>query len=158
MTFFHFEHDFIKTLRCIPMSVRQKLDLSGVKLKLHQWGAFSLDQRQTLVTLPCTTATEINHYREYLCQMIEITCQEPAKCFTPDRDPSWQQGDHIPAEVREKALQEGITLTLAFWQTLTPLQRFALVKLSRPSHENANFWPALTEFGWDLFPPDPGEN
>ncbi|MDR9402251.1 MAG: nitrate reductase associated protein, partial [Halothece sp. Uz-M2-17] len=32
------------------------------------------------------------------------------------------------------------------WQKLTPLQRFALIKLSRPSHENKNFYPALKEF------------
>ncbi|NEQ62650.1 MAG: nitrate reductase associated protein, partial [Moorea sp. SIO4A1] len=29
---------------------------------------------------------------------------------------------------------------------LTPIQRFALIKLTRPSHENKNFLPALKEF------------
>jgi hypothetical protein len=29
---------------------------------------------------------------------------------------------------------------------LSPAQRFALIKLSRPSHENHNFLPALKEF------------
>jgi hypothetical protein len=30
---------------------------------------------------------------------------------------------------------------------LTPLQRFALIKLTRSQHENNNFLPALIEFG-----------
>ncbi|MDA0674030.1 MAG: hypothetical protein O3C67_10055, partial [Cyanobacteria bacterium] len=30
---------------------------------------------------------------------------------------------------------------------LIPLQRFALIKLSRPGHENRNFLPACQEFG-----------
>jgi hypothetical protein len=33
------------------------------------------------------------------------------------------------------------------WNELAPLQRFALVKLTRGGHENANFLPALREFG-----------
>jgi hypothetical protein len=32
------------------------------------------------------------------------------------------------------------------WAALSPLQRFALIKLSRSSHENSNFLPALKEF------------
>ncbi|MDJ0543718.1 MAG: nitrate reductase associated protein, partial [Microcystis sp. M53601_WE4] len=32
------------------------------------------------------------------------------------------------------------------WQKLPPSQRFALIKLSRPGHENLNFYPALKEF------------
>ncbi|MFN4279704.1 nitrate reductase associated protein [Thermosynechococcus sp.] len=38
-------------------------------------------------------------------------------------------------------------LTREKWAVLTPLQRFVLVKLSQPGHENCNFWPALQEFG-----------
>ena len=34
---FGFEADFVGDLRCIPMAVRRKLDLVGVKLKLSHW-------------------------------------------------------------------------------------------------------------------------
>jgi hypothetical protein len=37
-------------------------------------------------------------------------------------------------------------VTLQQWASLTPLQRFALIKLSRSSHEDKNFLPALKEF------------
>jgi len=33
------------------------------------------------------------------------------------------------------------------WQQLTSLQRFTLVKLTRPGHKNANLLAALQEFG-----------
>ena len=33
------------------------------------------------------------------------------------------------------------------WHTLSPLQRFALLKLTREGHESANFVPAMAEFG-----------
>ncbi|MFM6896206.1 MAG: nitrate reductase associated protein, partial [Microcystis panniformis] len=52
----------------------------------------------------------------------------------------------IPDTVLEKAREFQIEISLEQWQKLQPSQRFALIKLSRPSHENLNFYPALKEF------------
>ena len=46
---FAFEQDFIGNWRCIPLCVRRKLDLAGVKLKLNHWLALTQSQRQELV-------------------------------------------------------------------------------------------------------------
>ena len=46
---FAFEEDFIGNWRCIPLCVRRKLDLCGVKLKLNHWLELSQEQRQALV-------------------------------------------------------------------------------------------------------------
>ena len=46
---FDFEADFTSDLRCIPMAVRRKLDLAGVKLKLSHWGALAGPERQRTV-------------------------------------------------------------------------------------------------------------
>jgi hypothetical protein len=40
----------------------------------------------------------------------------------------------------------GVIITIEAWKDLSILQRFALIKLSRPSHENKNFLSALAEF------------
>jgi hypothetical protein len=53
----------------------------------------------------------------------------------------------IPESVQSKAAELDVNLSLANWQQCTPSQRFALIKLSRSNHENANFYPALQEFG-----------
>jgi hypothetical protein len=47
----------------------------------------------------------------------------------------------------ERALEFGIAISLLQWRELTNLQRFALIKLSRPGHESKNFIKALKEFG-----------
>jgi hypothetical protein len=52
----------------------------------------------------------------------------------------------VPVALQEKAQEIGVNLTLEQWAALTPLQRFALIKLSRPSHENKNFPRAIAEF------------
>jgi hypothetical protein len=146
MTFFNFEADFVESLRCIPMQVRYKLDTAGIKLKLADWHQMSVAEREALVELPCTTETEIESYRQYLEQLIFNRTGTPATQLAVDADPPWMNSTQIPASVLEQAKDLGITLTLQQWQSLTPLQRFALIKLSRSGHENRNFSKAMAEF------------
>jgi hypothetical protein len=144
--FFQFEADFVASLRCIPMVVRYKLDTCGIKLKLDQWNRFSDRDCQTLVERPCTTPEEIGAYRQFLSELIWHYTQTPATELPIEEHPPWRDGQSIPESVQTKAKSVDANLTLKQWQTLTPLQRFALIKLSRSSHENRNFIPALQEF------------
>lgn len=144
--FFQFEADFVQSLRCIPMQVRMKLDTCGTKLKLTHWHQFTQEERQILVEKVCTTAEEIAEYRQYLQQLVVEHTGTPASDLPVDQHPAWMDVATIPDTIQEKAQELGVSLTLEQWQALTPPQRFALIKLSRPSHENKNFLPALQEF------------
>ncbi len=144
--FFQFEADFVESLRCIPMQVRLKLDTCGVKLKLNQWNHFNQADRQQLVELPCETGAEAVAYRDFLHQLIRERTGTEATDLTIDHAPPWANALSIPSSVQEKAVEVGVTLTVNQWSALTPLQRFALIKLSRSNHENHNFLPALKEF------------
>jgi hypothetical protein len=144
--FFEFESDFVESLRCIPMQVRFKLDTCGVKLKLHHWHQFESGDRAQLVELPCETDAEIAYYRTFLHHLVQQRTGSIASDLPIDPAPPWLNADQIPATVQEKAEEFGAKLTLDQWSTLSPLKRFALIKLSRSTHENRNFSPALTEF------------
>lgn len=144
---FQFEADFVSSLKCIPMLVRMKLDNCGVKLKLSHWNQFNQAERETLVDMPCDNETERRVYKEQLQNLIELKTGKPASELTVDPNPPWLDKDQIPASVLDKAQSFQINLTIPQWSNLTPPQRFALIKLSRPSHENKNFIPALREFG-----------
>jgi hypothetical protein len=144
--FFQFETDFIQSLRCIPMSVRLKLDTCGIKLKLNHWNQFTAPEKQQLINLPCNTSSEIKTYQEYLQNLVIEKTSIPAKEITIDPHPPWEDSQNIPSAIIEKAQSFQITITLEKWKKLTPLQRFALIKLSNSNHENANFLPALQEF------------
>ncbi len=146
MSFFQFEADFVDSLRCIPMQVRFKLDTCGIKLKLSQWGQFDGGDRQSLVDLPCTTAAETQHYREFLSDLITQRTGETATALPIDPEPPWQIVQAIPDSVQQKALVVGAAIAPERWASFTELQRFALIKLSRSVHENRNFLPALLEF------------
>lgn len=143
---FAFEADFVESLRCIPMEVRYKLDTCGIKLRLADWNHMSFPERQTLTELPCDTQTEIQYYRNYLQDLILKYTSIPATELPIDTHPAWMQPDIIPISVQEKAQEFGVFITAQQWSQLTPLQRFALIKLSRSGHENKNFSSAMIEF------------
>lgn len=147
MTFFRFEADFVDSLRCIPMQVRYNLDTCGVKLKLLDWNRFSPAERQQLVELACETEPEIQTYRDKLHAWVKKYGGDRPSDLPLDPLPEWHNPEVIPPSVQTKSAQFGITLTAEQWASLTPLQRFALLKLSRSNHENRNFLPALEEFG-----------
>ena len=144
--YFQFEADFVESLHCIPMLVRMKLDTCGVKLKLSHWHQFSQSERQQLVTMTCTTPAEVATYREFLQNLVIEKTGQPAKEMAISTHPLWLDSTNIPQAVQTKATEFNITISLEQWHVLTPAQRFALIKLSRPSHENRNFLPALKEF------------
>lgn len=144
--FFQFEADFVESLRCIPMQVRMKLDTCGVKLKLTHWHQFTLQEREALVEMPCTTADEIESYRQYLQNLVTEHTDSPASELPIESHPAWMDATTIPASVQEKAQELAVSITVQQWAKLSPAQRFALIKLSRSSHENRNFLPALKEF------------
>ncbi|WP_069790656.1 nitrate reductase associated protein [Cyanobacterium sp. IPPAS B-1200] len=144
--FFQFEADFVESLRCIPLVVRLKLDTCGVKLKLNHWHQFTLEEREILVKKPCVTSLEAEDYATFLQELVHKQTGKYAKTLEIESNPSWQQKEKIPLQIIEKAQEFDIKLSINQWQNLTDLQRFALIKLSRPSHENNNFLPALKEF------------
>lgn len=145
-TFFKFERDFVDSLRCIPMQVRYKLDSCGIKLKLSDWNQMTHAEREALVELPCATEQEIQFYQEYLQQLILERTGTLAAKLPIEPHPAWMDSTTIPASIQEKSQEMGITLTPHQWENLTPLQRFALIKLSRSGHENKNFPRAMAEF------------
>ena len=141
---FAFEQDFIGNWRCIPLCVRRKLDLSGVKLKLNHWLALTQDQRQQLVDWP-DTPEALQDLRDHLRQCTASMPDGRAKDLDPVTAAPWQQADQLPQEVVDAAAARGVALTLEQWTQLSELDRFALCKLVRPGHDHHNLAAAFNE-------------
>jgi len=145
---FKFEEDFMKgSIRCIPMIVRFKLDNSGIKLKLEEWNKFTVAERTTLTTVPSKTEAEILAYRKHVQQLVRTHTGEEATDLIVEKNPAWTILTEPPSSLIEKAKEFNWTISVMQWHSLSDLQRFVLLKLSRPSHENKNFPKAMKEFG-----------
>jgi len=145
-TYFRFEEDFVEEgIRCIPMIVRFKLDRCGIKLKLAEWSLMNELERRHLAEHPCGSDEETLIYRSWLQMTVYKRTGAHASELIVDTSPLWMS-EHIPAPVDEKLNESGWHLSDNEWRSFTDLQKFALVKLSRPGHENRNFPIALREF------------
>jgi hypothetical protein len=142
---FAFEADFVNDLRCLPMAVRRKLDLAGVKLKLVHWNGLDPAEREELLGWP-DDATAIARLRRWLVERSLTLPDGPARTMEPATAAAWQQADQPPAELLASCTQLGLTLRPQGWADLEELERFALVKLSHPGHEHRNLPRALQEF------------
>jgi len=145
---FDFESDFAGTLRCIPMCVRLKLDECGIKLSLKQWNRIPESARHRLVTQACDTPDNMPQYRNFLTKVIETHTSSPVELVDAEVALDWNNGKQIPPRILTYATAIGVAPpSQEQWMALSPLQRFALFKLTRPNHKNDNFIPAMREFG-----------
>lgn len=146
--YFDFEEDFVEeNVRCIPMIVRFKMDAAGIKLKLAEWSKFTIDERIALAVNPAATTEEAGEYNNYLSGLIKKYTAADAAVLALEAEPAWSVLHGIPAILQDKAKECGWEIGITQWKQLTNLQRFALLKLCRPGHENKNFPKAMKEFG-----------
>lgn len=142
--FLGFEAGYRRTMDCMPMSMRRKLDRCGCKLSLAQWRALPRTVRETLVEAP-------DHARhlERLRRFLHRHAQQAGWPAMPGVgiDTAVDQPDRLPAAVCERCAAEGSHApTLAAWAALTPLQRYALTKLAG-QRSGRNWQQALVAFG-----------
>jgi hypothetical protein len=147
-TTFRFEDDFVEEdVRCVPMIVRFKLDACGIKLKLTEWSKFETDERISLMEMPCGTREETKAYHSFLYKLIKVKTGQNATLLPLQQNLIWSNAENIPTELEVKAKEFSCNIKLRDWKSLNNLQRFALIKLCRPGHENKNLPKAMIEFG-----------
>ena len=142
---FRFEADFAGDLRCLPMAVRRKLDLAGVKLKLVHWHGLTDEERRRLLAWP-DDADSLAALRQWLLERSHSLPQGPARPLAPAEEADWQRAAALPEVLATSCRELGLALRPDAWSGLDELQRFALVKLSHPGHEHRNLPMALEEF------------
>lgn len=146
--YFRFEEDFVEgNIRCIPMIVRFKLDACGIKLKLAEWSRMTPAEREQFSIADCNTSQRIVQYKEDLRRLIIDRTGNLVAEIAVDDNPEWSRVNEIPFSIQEKLAEGPWSISLDQWHALSDLQRFVLLKLSSPGHENRNFPRAMAEFG-----------
>ena len=141
---FAFEQDFIGSWRCIPLCVRRKLDLVGLKLKLSHWLEMSHEQRQALVDWG-DSPDHLAQMRDQLRAWTASMADGVLKDLPPAQTEPWQLKDQLPDQLLDAARRRGIDLTTQAWMSMRELDRFALCKLARPGHDHHNLEAAFSE-------------
>ena len=145
--YFHFEEEFMEnSMRCIPMIIRFKMDMAGIKLKLSEWRKFSTEERIELALMNCSFSEGTEQYARYLAGLIKKYTRRDPTSMEINKNPAWKDLYSIPGILIENLKEFDWNLSTPQWGDLTDLQRFALLKLYRPGYENKNFPRAMKEF------------
>lgn len=143
---YRFESEVYPTLSRIPLHVRMKLDLTGVKISLKSWLAFSLEERNVLCHLPVETDEERRVFSSYLNLLSRRYFGEDAALDSPVPDPPWEELARIPDPVQARGKETDKAVTVEEWSRWDLGQRYALFKLSISKNEPEVFFAALKEF------------
>jgi hypothetical protein len=145
---FRFEEEFMEgEIRCIPMAVRFKLDGCGIRLKLSEWNQLTVEERSQLLQFQGRGNEDPTAFRNLVQQLVKNHTRDALTEMHVEENPPWLAMSSIPDFLQMKLKEFGWSISIPDWQSLSNLQRFVLLKLSRPHHANKNFPKAMKEFG-----------
>ena len=142
---FDYEAAYYTNLERLPLHVRMKLDLTGVKLSLKDWLAFHIEERTVICHLPVDDENEKQAFTKYLNFLSRMYCGVPVKII-PAMDPlTWEISDRVPGPVLEQSGGNVSTVTLEEWTNWAPHQRYALYKTAVSRSEPEKFFAVLDQ-------------
>jgi hypothetical protein len=140
---FDFEKDLYETLEFMPLSVRRKLDLAGVKLHLKEWQALSRVERMVICHFPVASPEECGVLAAFLRDAVKARAGTELAIMKPaahnDAPPDAGQ---VPPDIARLIAE--LKLPEKRWSLLDPDERFALAKLARGGADK--FMSAWSEF------------
>ena len=124
---YQYEAEFYPTLSRLPLDVRRKLDLTGIKLSLKDWQSFSIEERTILCHLAVDSADEaqaLSHYVDFLSRRYFGKATEK----TTPLDPTLWQPSNVPQPVIERSTVLGQPVATDEWRHWPCHDRYALYK------------------------------
>jgi hypothetical protein len=138
---FEFEGDLHRTLEFIPLAVRRKLDLAGIKLSLAAWTAMTRAERLAVCHLPVDGPGDLDVYREALAAFAERAGHPAAPLEGGPLDAAAWGAARIPESVAARAPR----LSAAQWRSLPEEARYVLFRLAEPRRGPEKLEAALRE-------------
>ena len=146
--FHHYRHesDIYPSLSRIPLHVRMKLDVTGIKISLKDWLAFSIEERTVLCHLPVETEEEKQAFASYLDFLSRRYRGEPVAKTEAMSDSLWDSVLQVPATVARKSASQIPPVTIEEWRRWKSHQRYALYKMALSQSDPEQFFAVLKEF------------
>jgi hypothetical protein len=142
---FRFESDCYPTLSRIPLYVRMKLDLTGIKISLNDWLSFGFEERTALCHLPVDLEDEKDAFRSYLHYLSRKYRGAPAPATAPVSSSLWDDPSLVPQPVADKKLGNSEPVTINEWASFASYQRYALYKTAISKNEPGEFFAVLSQ-------------
>jgi hypothetical protein len=142
---FQYESAYYEALSRVPLDVRRKLDVTGIKISLKDWLAFSFEERNVLCHLPIEIAEERRAFTAYLDFLLRRYRGAPPALTEPMDQAHWENGREIPRPVADKSRASSTPVTAEEWSRWRSDQRYALYKTAISKSEPQAFFEVLKE-------------
>lgn len=141
---YRYEAAFYALLNRIPLDVRMKLDLIGLKISLKDWLGYQFEERAVLCHLPVDTMEEKQAVAAYVDFLSRKYRGQPVET-TQVLEPNLWTSAQVPAAVTEKSRSCLGQISVEEWQNLAPYQRYALYKTAISKSQPEAFADILDE-------------
>ena len=141
---YQYEAAFYPTLSRLPLDLRRKLDLTGVKLSLEVWQSFSFEERTVLCHLPCETDEETQALSNYIDFLSRRYTGTPVEMIEPLNAALWQPSA-VPQAVIEQSAALHRAVTLDRWRLCSSHDRYALYKTAVSKSQPEAFEQVLNQ-------------
>jgi hypothetical protein len=142
---FKFEDEVHQSLSCVPMAVRRKLDMAGIKISLEQWQALGRGERLAICHLPTATDEECDAMKVFIEEAVNQRCGSATKPVSDELRRAARPPTAPPEALVANAMAEGVKLSQPAWERLDADERYALIKLGGGDKHSHNFGAALRE-------------
>lgn len=141
---YDFEAEFYRSLSRLPLDLRRKLDVTGIKIALKDWLAFSLEERTVLCHLPCDSDEEKQVFAAYLDF---ISRQYNGKSIekTDALDNALWSETPVPEAVVQRCVSLNHNITLEEWRRWQSHHRYALYKTAISKNQPEAFEQVLDQ-------------
>ena len=141
---YDYEAEFYPSLSRLPLDLRRKLDLSGIKLSLKDWLAISLEERTVLCHLPCDYDEEREAFATYLDFLARKYLGKPAEKTAPMNVGLWSESA-VPGAVAQRSAALGQAVTPIEWRRWQSHHRYALHKTAVSKNQPKAFEQVLRQ-------------
>jgi hypothetical protein len=141
---FQYESEFYPALSRIPLDVRRKLDLTGIKISLKTWLAFGYTERLVLCHLPVDSDEERQIFAAHLDFLSRQYCDRPLQTTDALNSDLWRASE-VPEAVLRKSAAAALPVSLVEWARWQPHERYALYKMAISTNQPEAFAQILEQ-------------
>lgn len=135
---YDYEAQYYPELSRLPLDLRRKLDLAGIKISLDEWLAISLEERTVLCHFPCEYAEERQRFGSYLDFLTKKYLGKPTERIAP-LDPTLWGERTVPDAVAQKCAALAQAITPVEWRRWQSHHRYALYKTATSNNQPEAF-------------------
>jgi hypothetical protein len=146
---FSFERELYATLDLVPLAVRRRLDLAGLKISLAGWQALPDVDRRALADAAASGVDDdasVTAFAETLRAAAARAGVTLAHLPLPAGHWPWR-GPTVPPVLGARLVELQATLDDATWSSLSDEDRYVLLKLADAKREHERLRAALVELG-----------